>query len=304
LGSSLHGTGTGSDDLSPNRRVLPPFAPKEVQQIIDTVNTTVPQTHDLPGNGWTLKKLQHWVSKSLKQVVSRATLHKMLQAAKLSWKKCKKLLGKRNPKKREAFMERFLSIYEQVKREEIVLIYVDESHFHRDLEIGYTWGPIGKRIWRISDCPPLAERINWFGAYNFTDGECFIWAKGACNKESTSDFLHRIDEWAQKKGRRVVIIWDGAPWHRAKMVQQAAQDLGIELIALPGYSPDLNPIEGLWKWMREEVTQLCCYPTLKELFEACKKFIETINKNPLATIKRLWPKFELDPEEEKLGFST
>ena len=227
----------------------------------------------------------------------------MLRAAKLSWKKCKKLLGKRNPQKREAFMERFLKLYHQVALKEIVLIYVDESHFHRDLEIGYTWGQIGERIWRISDCPRLAERINWYGAYNFTDGDCFIWAEGACNKETTSEFLQRIDEWVQKRGRRLVVIWDGAPWHRAKMVQQAAQDLNIELVALPGYSPDLNPIEGLWKWMREEVTQLHCYPTLKALFDACKAFVETINKNPLDLINRLWPRFELDPEKEKLQFS-
>jgi len=145
----------------------------------------------------------------------------MLRAARLSWKKCKKFLGKRNPQKRTAFMERFLSVYDQVIHEEIVLLFIDESHFHRDLEIGYSWSPIGERIWRKSDCPRLSERINWFGAYNFTDGECFIWAEGACNKESTAEFLHRVDEWVQKKGRRLVVIWDGAPWHRAKLVQQA-----------------------------------------------------------------------------------
>ena len=228
----------------------------------------------------------------------------MLQKAKLSWKKCKKLLGKRNPQKRAEFMARFLGIYDQVMRNEIVLVYIDESHFHRDLEIGYSWGLVGKRLWRISDCPPLSERINWFGAYNFSDGECLIWAEGMCNKESTAEFLHRVDEWVQKKGRRLVVIWDGAPWHRAKKVRQAAEDLGIELIALPGDSPDLNPIEGLWKWMREEVTQLHCYKTLRELFDACKSFVETINAKPLEIIGRLWPRFDLDPEEEKLGFST
>jgi len=88
------------------------------------------------------------------------------------------------------------------------------------------------------------------------------------------------------------------------LVRQAAKDRDIELIQLPGYSPDLNPIEGLWKWMRKEVTQLCCHPNLKALFDACKAFVETINTNPLDLVKRLWPKFELDPAEEKLGFST
>jgi transposase len=258
----------------------------------------------LPGSGWTLKKLRQWVSQALHRDVSRSTLRKMLQAARLSWKKCKKFLGKRNPTKRAAFMERFLGVYAQVVRQEITLVYIDESHFPRDLEIGYSWGPIGERIWRISDCPRLSERINWFGAYNFTDGECLIWADGACNKESTGEFLHRVEEWARTRGRRLVVIWDGAPWHRAGVVQQAAHDLGIELLPLPGYSPDLNPIEGLWKWMRKEVTQLCCHPSLKALFDACKAFVEDLNTNPLEVVNRLGPKFELDSEEEKLGFST
>ncbi|MCB0127218.1 MAG: transposase [Caldilineaceae bacterium] len=56
-------------------------------------------------------------------------------------------------------------------------------------------------------------------------------------------------------------IWDGGPCHRAKIVQAAAAELGFTLIALPGYSPDLNPIEGLWKWMREDVTHHHCYST-------------------------------------------
>ena len=71
--------------------------------------------------------------------MSRSTLQKMLRAARLSWKKCKKFLGKRNPQKRVAFMERFLSVYDRVIHNEIVLLDIDESHFHRDLEIGYSW---------------------------------------------------------------------------------------------------------------------------------------------------------------------
>ncbi|MFM7315803.1 MAG: transposase, partial [bacterium] len=82
-----------------------------------------------------------------------------------------------------------------------------------------------------------------------------------------------------------------------------AQELSIEIIALPGYSPDLNPIEGLWKWVREDFTQLCCYPSITALFDACKIFIERINKKPIDMVNRLWPRFELDPEVEKLGFS-
>jgi transposase len=236
-------------------------------------------------------------------VVSKGTLHKVLTTAGMSWKKCKKLLGKRNPEKRKAFLDRLHELFERVRQDEVVLIYVDESHFHRDLDLGYTWGRVGEPVWRVSDCPGLSERINWYGAYNFTDGQCLIWAEGACNKEKTVHFLHKLDEWLRTDPRRVVVIWDGAPWHRAKLVRQTAEELGIEIVQLPGYSPDLNPIEGLWKWMREEVTQLKCYDSLKKLFDACLKFVRDLNENPQGVVDRLWPRFDLDPNVEKLQFS-
>ena len=104
--------------------------------------------------------------------------------------------------------------------------------------------------------------------------------------------------------RQLLIIWDGAPWHRSQTVRTQAQQLGIELIQLPAYSPDLNPIEGLWKWMREEVTQHFCHVSLNDLFLDCKAFIDAINLDPIAMISRLWPKFDLDPDYEKLLFSS
>ena len=83
------------------------------------------------------------------------------------------------------------------------------------------------------------------------------------------------------------------------------RELGIELVNLPGYSPDLNPIERLWDWMREEVTRGHCHASLAALRGACQQFIAGINAAPEAVVDRLWPKFELDPEyEAKLLLST
>jgi transposase len=151
---------------------------------------------------------------------------------------------------------------------------------------------------------PLADRINWYGAFNFADGQCLIWNEGNCCKEHTAEFLQRVYDWLPRDGRRVAAVWDNASWHTAWLVRQAAEDLGFELVGLPTYSPDLNPSEGLWKWMREDVTQLQCYRSLRELFDACKAFVARINETPLDIITRLWPRFELDPEAEKLRFST
>ena len=59
-----------------------------------------------------------------------------------------------------------------------------------------------------------------------------------------------------------MVIWDNAPCHVAKVVTAEAARLGIEVVNLPGYSPDLNPIERLWDWMREEVTRGFCHASV------------------------------------------
>lgn len=232
--------------------------------------------------------------------MSRQTLTKVLNQNHLSWKKCQKVLKKANPEKRAAFMDEFQVRFAQVCHKTIRLIYIDESHFHRDMDLGYTWAETGKPAWRLSDCPRLQERIDWYGAYDFSCGQCFIWNEGSCNGMNTVQFFNRLAQWLGPANCPVVIIWDGAPCHRAKVVQAAAAELGFTLVPLPGYSPDLNPIEGLWKWMREEVTRNHCHNTMRELFDACKAFVDRINADPIQLISRLWPKLELDPDFEKL----
>ncbi len=117
--------------------------------------------------------------------------------------------------------------------------------------------------------------------------------------------MEALARWRAGKKGKVVIIWDNAPCHIAKAVKAKAAGLGIELVYLPGYSPDLNPIERLWGWLREEVTRGHCHDSVAGLIAAAQGFIERVNGDPVALVNRLWPKFELDPEfEEKLRVSA
>lgn len=267
------------------------------------MTTTTPADHDLPGAGWTLRKLQRFLSQQWNRTIARATLDRVLHGLNLSWKRCARLLGKRDPAKRAAFLERFHTLYQEATNQETILVYIDESHFHRDVGQGSTWAPVGHRVWRVSPCASLSDRINWYGAYNLSDGQCLIWAEGACNTEATLKFLNKVAAWVPADGRRVKVIWDGAPWHRAKRIAKAAADLGLELEQLPSYSPDLNPIEGLWKWMREDVTALRSFASVRALFDACLHFVERINQDALTVSDRLMPRFKLDPKLEELGVS-
>jgi transposase len=235
--------------------------------------------------------------------VSRNTLRTLLKTAGLSWKKCKKLLAKADPKQREDFVTQFQKLYEQMCQADVVLIYLDEVHLHQDMEVGYTWSPVGEADWVPSTSPCLANRINWFGAYNFTDGDCFIWENGTCDSETCTQFLQQLHLRFTDETRKNVLIWDGASYHRSRKVRALANQLGFTILPLPAYSPDLNPIEGLWKWMREEVTQHYCHATLDELRRSCLDFIASLALIPEQVVNRLWPHFDLDPDVEKFRLS-
>ena len=266
---------------------------------------TDPAAHGLPGHNWSVKKLKQWACQALGLLAGRNTLRRVLRQADLTWKKVKKLLGKANPEKRAAHVQQLLQLFTRVCDGEALLIYVDEVHVHRDLDLGYAWGRRGERLWRRSDCPKLQDRMNAYGAYDFSSGECLLWQNGWCNGEQTVLFLRAVVAWRAGKKGRLVLIGDNAPCHVAKIVKEEAARLGVELVYLPGYSPDLNPIERLWDWMREEVTRGFCHPSVPELIAACQAFIERINRDPVALVDRLWPKFELDPEfEAKLRVPT
>ena len=98
--------------------------------------------------------------------------------------------------------------------------------------------------------------------------------------------------------------WDGAPYHRAGAVRGLAAALRIELMPLPGYSPDLMPVEALWRWLREDVPYHHCHASLDDLTRRLAAFQARINQERCVLADRLWVKHRLDPEQEKLRFSN
>jgi transposase len=269
------------------------------------VENTAPAAQGLPGHNWTVKKLKQWALQTFGLRAGRTTIRRVLRQAGLTWKKVKKLLGKAKPEKRAAHIQELLKLFARACDGEVILIYVDEVHVHRDLDLGYTWGRKGQRLGRQSDCPKLQGRMNAYGAYDFSNGACLLGQNGWCNGEQTVLFLRAPVAWRAGTKGRLVLIWDNAPCHVAQLVRAEAARLGIDIVNLPGYSPDRNPVERLWDWMREEVTRSCCPASVADLIAACQTFIDRINRDPIALIDRLGPKFELDPEfEAKLLVSS
>ena len=63
-------------------------------------------------------------------------------------------------------------------------------------------------------------------------------------------FLNEFAKVYAPKGKQIILVWDGAPAHRAKSLKVPAR---ITLVGLPAYTPELNPAETLWPLVKEGV---------------------------------------------------
>ncbi|OFV68425.1 MAG: transposase (ISH16) [Candidatus Syntrophoarchaeum caldarius] len=110
-------------------------------------------------------------------------------------------------------------------------------------------------------------RANTFGFYAI-NGESVVDFKENSKKESVCEFLERIRERNPEK--TIVIILDNFRSHWAKKTRRKARKLNIILIFLPPYSPDLNPIEQIWRIIKRVLSPLFI-KTLDELKKVISK---------------------------------
>ena len=69
-------------------------------------------------------------------------------------------------------------------------------------------------------------------------------------------------------GKHAVVIMDGAGWHQTLL----AEDLGnVSIIKLPPYSPELNPIEQVWSWLRQHHLANRCFSGYDDIVESCSR---------------------------------
>lgn len=101
------------------------------------------------------------------------------------------------------------------------------------------------------------------GALNVTSGELVRVVRERCR---TDDVLAAVETLgAVRPEVPKLLIWDNAPPHHPHRVRDAARETGITLAFLPFRSPELMPLEDLWRGLKATVAANRCYPSLEDL---------------------------------------
>ena len=112
------------------------------------------------------------------------------------------------------------------------------------------------------------------------------------NAETIKSFLKSLRA-RHSREQKIHVIWDNAAYHKSKEVCCYAKELNIKLHYLPPYSPNLNPIERLWKMMHEEVTYNQHYEKFLDFRETALDFFKQIGKRKKLLRTRLTDKFQI-----------
>jgi transposase len=192
-------------------------------------------------------------------------LRSWLQRHGFSYKKPAVVPGKANKEQQYAWLAEYEKLRQGLASDETIC-FIDGVHPTHNVQPAYGW--IKKGVRKEIPANTGRSRLNLSGVVNVVTHNIFVQEDKTLNAESTIRFFQKIEE-AYPEKRKIHIFCDNAPYYRNKEVKQHLETSKISLHFLPPYSPNLNPIERLWKWMKERVI----YNTYYEHFEDFKEAI-------------------------------
>lgn len=133
--------------------------------------------------------------------------------------------------------------------EDFVLGFADESAHHINVSTSRVWS-LGKPVRKVN-----SDRIhaNTFGFYAM-NGESVILIPDCSKSADMCAFLYAVRK--ANGDRKVVMILDNGPIHHSNAVILTAEVMDIALVFLPPYSPQLNPIELIWKTIKARISNM------------------------------------------------
>lgn len=195
-----------------------------------------------------------------------------------SYKKPHATPAKADPLKQKEFVDFYQKLIKETPEDEPVE-FGDGVHPTMATKITYGWI-------RTGTDKPIAttasrSRLNLFGSLNLKTMGLTL------NEYKTIDSLALEDHFKKLKekypnSKKIHLILDNGPYNKSKATQDVAKEYGVQLHFLSTYSPNLNPIERLWKVMNEHVRN-------NVFFESVKDFRKAV----LAFFKETWPEISM-----------
>lgn len=157
------------------------------------------------------------------------------------------------------------------------MLFFDESRFGTHSKIGCGWFKRNTR-------PTVKMKLGYKNFYLYSgvdtkDGSSFSLIMPSVNTETMNVFLAELSQ--EYSSDKLALIMDGAGWHKSRDLKVPEN---IKIFFLPPYSPELNPVERLWLYIKQRILSNKIYQTIDELENALCEFINGLSKQVVKNI--------------------
>ena len=262
------------------------LSPEQEQHLVEIVSTKTPTDVNLePYMSWNSKLICLWVKQAFGITYTNGGMRDMLIRLGFSYTSPTYSLAKASKEKQEVFKSQFEVLKKLSEGKINHLLFQDESLIKDYQALCKTWFPKGKQ--RIIPTYGQHNGVKLLGVLDYVTGQVYVQQEEHYDAKVFLSFLENILE--KYPSGKIVMILDNARIHHAKLIQPFLEENEdrLNLVFLPAYSPELNLIEGLWKWLKVAVIYNVFYKHTYQLKKAVEKFVEYINLIPQEVIDRL-----------------
>ena len=153
----------------------------------------------------------------------------------------------------------------------IKVLFEDEGRFGRMDRPYYCWAAPGVRPVVYSQI--VREYTHAFSAICTQDGDCFSLVLPYADSDAMKLFLEELSK--EYSAYRVILVMDKAAWHKSKSLGEFEN---IRVVFQPAYTPEVNPVEDLWEYIREKYFKNRSWNSIEELEESLATALNEILK--------------------------
>lgn len=215
-----------------------------------------PDKYGLPKEFWDVPKLKNYIQAEFGVMYeSDTSYHFLLKFSGLSFK----YPDKTSPRRDEKFIRnRIKEIKKELKPfledKDWVVLATDEVRIQLEAEIRRAWLIRGMKTKVKTE--RSKEHQNYIGFLDQKTSKCQVFEIRRGNQIETIRVLKQLIKQYQDK--KVCVVWDNAKWHKGKLLRQELAKgkklQGLHLINFPPYAPETNPIEHVWKYTKDIIS--------------------------------------------------
>ena len=238
-----------------------------------------------------IKQIRAWVEqqpRQLKQVVQKVqqewgisistkTIKRVLKAVRMSWHRFRRVVGRQpNVQEYDQKQAELTTLQELEEQGELDLYYLDEAGFCLIPCVPYGWQPIGQTIGIESK---RSQRLNVLGLMTRANQ---LHSYVSTQSITSEVVIACIDAFLPNVNKRTVIVVDQASIHTSDALYNKLaqwQQRNIEIFQLPSYSPQLNLIEILWRFIKYEWIEISAYQSWQSLVKYVEKVLKEFGEN-------------------------